>query len=216
MKTIQFSSKEKKHPKGFTIIEMTLVIVIMAIMFVSTLPKFLGLKQKVSLSAEEAMVSSLRTAIQLQYLKNISSGSEPENAWPEEVPFELLEGRPQYMERTSGNIVGDGVNWQFFRHGVNAYVIFCPHYEGNPTAENVDKGRAWVYLYKDIPLWGHQLGDFWLKADEGHGGQPEQAPSFFGFPSVDFFDFLPEYQAAKFIFELINWELKFFNFGPWG
>lgn len=63
--------KMKSNNKGFTLIELILVIVIMGILMAVAIPKFSGLLQEVRLQTENAVISQLKAGLEQSAAVNL-------------------------------------------------------------------------------------------------------------------------------------------------
>ena len=71
------SSKGKlslSYQRGFTLIELVIVIVILGVLAVSALPKFVNLSSDANEAVIKGAVSSIRTAVSLFKMKTLSTG----------------------------------------------------------------------------------------------------------------------------------------------
>lgn len=66
--------------KGFTLIELVIVIAIIGIMAAIAMPKFVNVKQDAQIAATKSSLAELRSAISMKYLKNKAGGTTP--YWP--------------------------------------------------------------------------------------------------------------------------------------
>lgn len=164
--------------QGFTIMELVMVIIIVAIIASVSLPKFANFKTRAIENSELSVFQSLNTAIKIKYTQNIAAGSEPENAWPTNNPFLLLAQAPPYIDVSSfSSYSNDNVNW---RAGGNYLIppwqiwfIHCPHWNGTHHYNYTygSKGQRYIYrfgTYSTFTLWCPQQGDFTIYDNLGH------------------------------------------------
>lgn len=65
--------------KGFTLIELVMIIVILGILAAVAMPKYLDLQDEAKVAGCKGAVGGLRSAISIWYANNAASGS---TAWP--------------------------------------------------------------------------------------------------------------------------------------
>ena len=95
--------------KGFTLIELIIVMVILGIMAAVAVPRYLDSISNAEESAENAVISSIRAGLK-QYANN-SLYSEGRSTWPSN-PFEVLAEKPVGYSLISAMASEDG-QWTF-------------------------------------------------------------------------------------------------------
>lgn len=156
--------------KGFTLIELAIVIIVLGILAVIAAPKFISLRIQGIEGSEDNIIGAMREAINIYHAKNIVAGN---NVYPSENPFTLLAQAPPNKVYVPGFIIpGDGVYWRYYLYPdasyVTAWYLMCPHWNGDQFAAGSTKGRFYIYQYGDKGVWGHQAGDLWLYYDSTH------------------------------------------------
>ena len=63
--------------KGFTLIELVMVIVILGILAATALPRFIDLSSKAKISAAKGSIGTVRAAIAIQYADNAVNNVSP-------------------------------------------------------------------------------------------------------------------------------------------
>lgn len=71
-----------RDKRGFTLIELVLVITILGILAVAALPVFQNLTGNARRSSRDGVVGAVRSAINMVYSQNIANGMAPAAAWP--------------------------------------------------------------------------------------------------------------------------------------
>lgn len=108
--------REKVRRRGFTLIEMLLVLVILGTLAAIVIPKFAGRSEQARVTAAESQIANFETALDAFEVDN---GYYPKGS----------DGLYQLVEQPS-----DAKNWKgpYLRHGIpndpwgNAYIYECP------------------------------------------------------------------------------------------
>jgi MSHA pilin protein MshA len=66
---------KNKSQKGFTMIELIMVIVILAILFAVAVPRYLDLSTQAKENATRASLGAIRAAVAIQYASNAAAGT---------------------------------------------------------------------------------------------------------------------------------------------
>ncbi len=98
--------------KGFTLIELVIVIVILGILAAVAVPKFVGLTKDAKISAVKGFAGSLRAAANIVHAKWLIKGENPVNVEGKDVYVDNLTGAvaPGYPLANSGSTTPGIVN----------------------------------------------------------------------------------------------------------
>lgn len=135
--------------KGFTLIELVVVMIIAAIIAALAIPAYLNIRRDATTAQEEAVVGSLKEAISHYQLTHAGAPYQGN-------PFDLLVVTPINENIAVPPSSGDGKKWLFWGSGVSVIGInpdgtitrlwggriFCPHYVSG------SRGCAWAYSTK--------------------------------------------------------------------
>jgi len=94
--------------KGFTLIELVMVIVILGILAATALPRFVDLSSKAKESASKGALGGIRAALAIAYASNAAYGTA---GWPSSITSSLFADNNIPMEPYSNtNTVASGTN----------------------------------------------------------------------------------------------------------
>ena len=124
------------NKKGFTLIELVIVIVILGILAAVAVPKFVGLTRDAKVSAVKGFAGSLRAAANIVHAKWLISGDNPVNVEGKDVYVDNLTGAtaPGYPLANSGSS--------------NPGIINAINYD-NDTFTVADSDNKTVFTYKN-------------------------------------------------------------------
>lgn len=157
---------------GFTLIELILTIIILAIIASVTLPKFSSFKKSAKDKSEDAVYAAMRAAIDTIHLSYVVQGKE--DSWPNQCPLLLLAQAPPNKSAWAFPAgTNDNVNWQYWTNGVYHWYIYCPHWSG-PATGGSSPGRRYDYSGGSPDVVGpgitYSAGTFFLNTfySQGH------------------------------------------------
>lgn len=130
----------KNNKNGFTLIELIMVMIILGILSAVAIPRYLETIQKSEISAEDAVVDKLCSALE-NYAQH-KMLTEGRRYWPEN-PFEALETVPQSYTNDGDNADTDN-EWtfvNFYSGDENAGGV-----SGRITHQRADNTR-WQWTY---------------------------------------------------------------------
>ena len=122
-----------KTSKGFTLIELIIVMVILGIMAAVAVPKYLDSISNAEVSAEDAVISSIRAG--LKQAANNALLTEGRSTWPRN-PFDALAEKPAGYTTDATAADTDG-EWTFVNNDLAS---------GKITHQRADNSRfEWAY-----------------------------------------------------------------------
>ena len=136
--------------KAFTLIELIWIIVIIGIIAVIAIPKFTSLNKDAQNAADDKTISTIKTVINLLYMKNRIEGKEeyPTGAEIADV-LANLEMKPDFEPH----------RWCYKDYG-DTVIFYCNH--SNTYSAS---GRRWWTYYR-VDKDGHRAGEVIEGSDE--------------------------------------------------
>jgi prepilin-type N-terminal cleavage/methylation domain-containing protein len=108
-----------KTSKGFTLIEVIMVVVIFGILVVTILPRFIELSNRATEGAARGALGTMRAAIAIQYAKSAAKGNPvfPSSIEAEFFPDEVIPEEPfsksNKVTYATAAPTGEGIGWRY-------------------------------------------------------------------------------------------------------
>ncbi len=109
-----------KTQKGFTLIELVMVIVILGILAAVAIPKFADLTSRAENSAENGIIGGLRSALSVYASDKVSQGTVSDEWYPPN-PFDSVQDWPSTYDTTSTTLPDIAVAINRDRWRVNSF-----------------------------------------------------------------------------------------------
>ena len=130
-----------KNNKGFTLIELIMVTIILGILAAVAIPRYTTSVSAAEAAAEDAVVSSIRAGLENYAMEQLMSSGR--RTWPAN-PFDALSTKPESYSTDNSNADADG-EWTFHNghitHQRNDNTRYKWAYsQGIPTGDNAAVG----------------------------------------------------------------------------
>ena len=99
----------KQNNKGFTLIELIMVTIILGILAAVAIPRYVATVTRAEAAAEDAVISSIRSGLETYATEQLMDNGR--RSWPTD-PFDALETKPSGWTSTNANAANDG-EWRF-------------------------------------------------------------------------------------------------------
>jgi prepilin-type N-terminal cleavage/methylation domain-containing protein len=151
---------------GFTLIELIMVIIILAMLVAAALPKYVNLKIQTIEKSEDAIIAAIGVAAKTELLKRYTTGDDSTTF---SNPFSMLESPPPYAVWFTPE---DNYRWRYINlyPSSNYLYIHCLHYNSTTAYQggaNGTKGRFYALVHGG-PQSGYLPGDCFKIFDLSH------------------------------------------------
>ena len=125
------------NTKGFTLIELIMVTIILGILAAVAIPRYMTSITKAEEAAEDAVISSIRAGLQTYATEKLMDNGRP--SWPGD-PFRGLQAKPAgHQTSHAANVSADG-QWAFYvtTNTANDTTGVVQHMRNDGTIEHWD------------------------------------------------------------------------------
>ena len=122
-------TKMKNTNKGFTLIELIMVTIILGILAAVAIPRYMATVEKAEEAAEDAVISSIRAGLESYATEKLMDNGR--RSWPTN-PWDGLETKPAGWAATDADAANDG-EWRFKTSTAN-----ITHQRGDNTVHHWD------------------------------------------------------------------------------
>lgn len=115
--------KRLGNQKGFTLIELVIIILVLGILAATALPKFYDMSAQAKVAAEKGVVGGVRGGIAIVYASNLLNGS---TNFPADLGG-VIGGAAAASNMLFSNVINPGIDADWFRSGgANSHVYRGP------------------------------------------------------------------------------------------
>ncbi len=100
-----------RNQKGFTLIELVVVMVILALLAAVAVPKFLDLQKQAEAASVKGVVGNIRSALGIRVARALVSGEDLQNLADNLYPMSLLSTVPEPYEGRGDSVPADKGVW---------------------------------------------------------------------------------------------------------
>jgi len=128
-------SKMKNTNKGFTLIELIMVTIILGILAAVAIPRYMTSVEKAEMAAEDAVINAIRAGLEQYATEKLMENGR--RSWPDN-PWDALETKPNGWNAASNADAADDGQWRFFSSIHSGGTDNITHMRGNGTIVHWD------------------------------------------------------------------------------
>ena len=123
-----------KNNKGFTLIELIMVTIILGILAAVAIPRYMTTVDKAEEAAEDAVISAISAGLETYAIEQMMSNGR--RSWPDN-PFEALDTKPSGYDANDADDADSDGEWTF-----NATTLKITHQRNNNSRVGWDYDKG--------------------------------------------------------------------------